>query len=65
MSAPATCHHFTGTASVAGLGGAIEDGGYLVNAVEVPRGDVHHQVIGGVVSERQAALSFFAEGTVG
>ena len=46
---------FAAAASVAGLGGVMEDGGDLLDTVELSRGDVHHQVVGGVVGERQAA----------
>src|SRR5450755_3095317 len=40
----------------------MEDSGDLVSAVELPRGNVHHQIVGGVVVKRQAASVEAVEG---
>jgi hypothetical protein len=42
--------------------GVPEDGGYVVDGVEVPGGDVHNQFAGLVVGQRQAAPVEAVEG---
>jgi len=40
---------------IAGRGGALENRRDLLNVVQLARGDLHHEIVGLVVGERQAA----------
>jgi hypothetical protein len=47
---------------LAGRGGALENRRDLLNLVELARGDLHDQIVGLVVGERQAAAVQAIEG---
>jgi len=48
--------------SATGLGCGLKDRGDVIYRVELSGGDVYHQVVGGIVGQRQAAAVEAVEG---